>query len=113
MRDAYADTSQRLTQRKLDIATLSNAALERLLRPTITDAQYKPFVEPNMREADRSKSNLPHSRRSTSRWKKSPSRLKLRLLIWPGHGPRRWKTGSRYSEASLERIWRMTRFRAF
>lgn len=52
MRDAYADTSRRLTQRKLDITTLTNAALEKLLRGTITDAQYKAFVEPNMKESE-------------------------------------------------------------
>jgi len=58
MRDAYADTSRRLTQRKLDITTLSNAALERLLRGTITDAQYKAFVEPNTREAEQIEEQL-------------------------------------------------------
>jgi hypothetical protein len=52
MRDACADTSRRLTQRKLDITKRSNGARERLLRGAITDAQYKAFVEPNMKEAE-------------------------------------------------------------
>ena len=50
-RDSFAHAAAKLTQRHQDIEALCNGALEKLLKGTITEAQYKAFVEPNEREA--------------------------------------------------------------
>lgn len=50
-REGLAHAAGKLTQRQRDISTLCNAALEKLLHGTITEQQYKSFVEPNEREA--------------------------------------------------------------
>lgn len=50
-RDSLAHATAKLTQRHQDVQALCNAALEKLLKGTITEGQYKAFVEPNEREA--------------------------------------------------------------
>ena len=41
---------RRLTLRQHDITTQNNAALDKMLRGTITEKAYQSYVEPNTRE---------------------------------------------------------------
>ena len=49
--EGLAHKAGKLSQRQRDIRALCNGAMEKLLHGTITEQQYKSFVEPNEREA--------------------------------------------------------------
>jgi hypothetical protein len=50
-REGLAHKGGKLSQRERDISAMCNGALEKLLHGSITEQQYKNFVEPNEREA--------------------------------------------------------------
>jgi site-specific DNA recombinase len=50
-REGLAHKAGKLSQRQRDIQAMCNGALEKLLHGSITEQQYKSFVEPNEREA--------------------------------------------------------------
>jgi site-specific DNA recombinase len=52
MCEAVASTMRKLTQRQHDITTQNNAALDKMLRGTITEKAYQNYVEPTTRELE-------------------------------------------------------------
>jgi hypothetical protein len=52
MCEGLASTMRKLSQRQHDITTQNNAALDKMLRGTITEKAYQSYVEPNTRELE-------------------------------------------------------------
>jgi site-specific DNA recombinase len=99
MRDNLAERQRKLTQRQHDITTQNNAALEKMLRGTITERAYQNYIEPTTRELEQIEQQLEMLQKQRVTLEELTEQVKAEVLDLAGT----WERGNLDTKLDLQR----------
>jgi site-specific DNA recombinase len=99
MCEALASALRRLTQRQHDITTQNNAALDKMLRGTITEKAYQSYVEPNTRELEQIEERFAELQKQRVTLDELTEQVKAEAIDLSGT----WERGSLDTKLDLQR----------
>jgi site-specific DNA recombinase len=99
MCEGVASTMRKLTQRQHDITTQNNAALDKMLRGTITEKAYQNYVEPTTRELEQIEERFAELRKKRVTLDELTVQVKAEAIDLAGT----WERGSLDTKLDLQR----------